>query len=1739
MYKRRKHNRQTKSFDWYGAKQRFSIRKYHFGAASVLLGTLLPLVPNSVHAQDTEHVRHVDAETNGIVYSIRKSVPLAQGQEHVDIVETASEMDSADELKQYTLAQDKEQRVSLSKSESRIVTYRLKAKSDVEKAAATLEKSSTSVEPVRDEKGVESTTVAPEKVGESRSAFRSVPESTQMKINFYDAAGNKLDENSIYRSSTGQNMNITMEVVFPEGMTNKQIELTLGRFLTFADDTKTTGVEGTGETNETIKTLASVSAPQATETLTSLDGSAYKFSEKVKTKQKVVYRVNDSAVSLRVPLIVNSDINALLKGMSADGAINGSREGIEADTPISVLSSGEFNGQNVRESNSLNYMSIEANYELALPVLHRTNYSVPVENANANNRNGYLVGHTIGLAGRIVDGTTRSSLMYEAGTTFEIVTPAGVTVHSFSGNAAEVYEIAGSTTDNQGNIITTLRLTKPTKATYAAPVVFFSVDRAVFKGEEFTARVRNTQVKLRNYDTPFQTRAYTSNTIENNIPVKMQVFEYNEHENIGLSRTDIPAVTKTVTIPILTNSSTRDGLYAGLGSFGYRFIQNFDKTPTRAKELHYAFPSDPSFEVKGIKLTTINNGDTLTSVKVKSKQHPEWKTVTLPKPYTYKQGNVFIDLATLGLNPDDVLTEAIVPIGVIPAEYPGSTAHFIERASNVFGTLKEDFTGLKTSAIVTLRDMDYDANDPEHNYTLEPQNLQIGMRTPTTNLRVLVDSTKEVRFTERGSIRYTIDSFNEKSDYTQDQSLAKVDKAFLVLPSEVDVNRFVIKMNNTDITKQLVQTQETRDGKTIYTLDFSNVQGLNRYVGWLGEYGSGVKENKLTVEAYINNQVDDAIDVPYHQTLFIQTAHQTSTIGFSSVNNVDPYQLTDNDALLFTNKPTTNYLRLSKQDRLDVSSSAKLDTNLEYNDTSELFVIKDKTTSLDIKYAIKNPTTNDVNGIDMFIPIPKKGQNWGSNFQDGTKPFDYTLELLNLADSSETLRDILEISYATVDASKLTGAITHNTQELANETFTTNPSDLSQVNLVRLRVKDGKVLPAKFAEDVHLRFALRDVTEKEDGKSIAWNPYYAAAFLNHSVVEKAKTTTIELALGKLKVQVFKDEDRNATQEANEENWADVTVTLLDSDNNVIATKQTNGTNAVEFEELVSGKVYKVNVTNPNTAEYNFTTAGENTLLNSVVSVEATKTPLADTPITKIGLGRKQNLVNEPILKKDAEDTPAISAGKALIDGSDKPESPLSDADKAIVKDKVDTSNLPDGTTLTPADKVSADKDGNPVVEVIVTYPDGTTDTINVPVKQKDKATNEPQLKPDAENTPEISAGKALIDGSDKPESPLSDADKAIVKDKVDTSNLPDGTTLTPADKVSADKDGNPVVEVIVTYPDGTTDTINVPVKQKDKATNEPQLKQDAENTPAISAGKALIDGSDKPESPLSDADKAIVKDKVDTSNLPDGTTLTPADQVSADKDGNPVVQVTVTYPDGTTDTINVPVKQKDNMANTPTIKEGTVLIEGSDKPGSQLSPEDKEAIKNMVDTSKLPEGTNVSVSDKVSADKDGNPVVEVTITYPDGTSVTVNIPVKQVDNAIYRPEFKPAVIEGSVSPNAPLSKEDQELIASQVTVPNAPEGTIIVVDDKVSVDEHGNPVVVVAIVYPDGSVQFVYVPVSQKVSEQSSDDDSKQDNNTKKQGQLPYTGSEKGNNLLSLAGVMSMFGGLFIAKKRKNKKDEN
>ncbi|EHJ56026.1 gram positive anchor [Streptococcus urinalis 2285-97] len=260
------------------------------------------------------------------------------------------------------------------------------------------------------------------------------------------------------------------------------------------------------------------------------------------------------------------------------------------------------------------------------------------------------------------------------------------------------------------------------------------------------------------------------------------------------------------------------------------------------------------------------------------------------------------------------------------------------------------------------------------------------------------------------------------------------------------------------------------------------------------------------------------------------------------------------------------------------------------------------------------------------------------------------------------------------------------------------------------------------------------------------------------------------------------------------------------------------------------------------------------------------------------------------------------------------------------------------------------------VPVVVTYPDGSTDTVDVTVKvvdpRKDADKNEPKAKDQTVNIGETPKAEDSIEN---------------LKD------LPAGTKVefkTPIDTTTAgDKPG----KVVVTYPDGSTDTVDVTVKvvdpRKDADKNEPKAKDQTVNIG---------------ETPKAEDSIENLKD------LPAGTKVefkTPIDTTTAgDKPG----KVVVTYPDGSTDTVDVTVKvvdpRKDADKNEPKAKDQTVNI--------GETPKAEDSIENLKD---LPAGTKVEFKTPIDTTTAGDKPGKVVVTYPDGSTDTVDVTVKVVD----------------------------------------------------------------------------------------------------------------------------------------------
>ncbi|UEB89754.1 YPDG domain-containing protein [Dermabacter jinjuensis] len=442
-------------------------------------------------------------------------------------------------------------------------------------------------------------------------------------------------------------------------------------------------------------------------------------------------------------------------------------------------------------------------------------------------------------------------------------------------------------------------------------------------------------------------------------------------------------------------------------------------------------------------------------------------------------------------------------------------------------------------------------------------------------------------------------------------------------------------------------------------------------------------------------------------------------------------------------------------------------------------------------------------------------------------------------------------------------------------------------------------------------------------------------------------------------------------------------------------------------------------------------------------------------------------------------------------------------------------------------KLDTDGDGKPDTE------DGDDDNDGIPDKEeKDKGSN-PKDKGSIPATP-IEPGNptnaatfepGYEDGSGKPGSDVKiDAPTFKDKDGKDTKapegtkfapgeNVPDGVTIdenTGEITVSIPEGAKPgdkiTVPVVVTYPDGTKDTVDVTVTVEQP--DAPAPKQADELEPKYNDGA----GQPGTTAPV-DAPTFTNKDG-DTVTVPEGTKFTTGKdgvevaedgslkvQIPADaKPGNKItVPVTVTYPDGSTDKVDVTVTvtnpdakpewgngegepgAKVTVPNTGgDVPEGsTTEVEG---PGKVEIGENGELIVTIDENAKP--GDKIVI---VVKDPEGNKIGESTVTVTEPSKPDT----KQNEN------FEPGYEDGSGKPGDDVKVPAPEFKDKDGNPTDAPDGTKFTPGDKapdgVKVDENTGEITVpipedakpgdkitvpVEVTYPDGSKDNVDVTVT-------------------------------------------------------------
>ena len=352
-------------------------------------------------------------------------------------------------------------------------------------------------------------------------------------------------------------------------------------------------------------------------------------------------------------------------------------------------------------------------------------------------------------------------------------------------------------------------------------------------------------------------------------------------------------------------------------------------------------------------------------------------------------------------------------------------------------------------------------------------------------------------------------------------------------------------------------------------------------------------------------------------------------------------------------------------------------------------------------------------------------------------------------------------------------------------------------------------------------------------------------------------------------------------------------------------------------------------------------------------------------------------------------------------------------------------DLPAGTTYdwkTPVDTTTpGDKPGT----VVVTYPDGTKDEVPVTVKVK------PQSD---EFTP---VGKDV---------PAKHGDTPNAADGISNKgDLPAGTTYDWKTPVDTSTPGDKPGTVVVTYPDGTKDEVPVTVKVQPQTDDyDPQAKPVA------------VDHGATPNAEDGIANKG---------DLPAGTTYDWKTPVDTSTPGTKPGTVVVTYPDGTKDEVPVPVTVGEQAAlYTPV---------GQDVPAKH--GETPAASQGIANRGTLPAGTTYDWKTPVDTSTPGDKPATVVVTYPDGTKDEVPVTVKVKPQS---DEFTPA---------------GQDVPTKHGETPNAADGIAnkgdLPADTKydwktpVDTSTPGDKPGTVVVTYPDGTKDEV--PVTVKVKPQS------------------------------------------------------
>ena len=400
---------------------------------------------------------------------------------------------------------------------------------------------------------------------------------------------------------------------------------------------------------------------------------------------------------------------------------------------------------------------------------------------------------------------------------------------------------------------------------------------------------------------------------------------------------------------------------------------------------------------------------------------------------------------------------------------------------------------------------------------------------------------------------------------------------------------------------------------------------------------------------------------------------------------------------------------------------------------------------------------------------------------------------------------------------------------------------------------------------------------------------------------------------------------------------------------------------------------------------------------------------------------------------------------------------------------VNKTGLPEGTSYAwKTTPVTTDGPGEKDGGVEVTYKDGSKDTVDVKVTVKELSSEY-----------EVTGAPIEVNQND----PISNDDlKAKVTATSKEGNV-NGTdkisSVEPKTSISTANYGEQNITATVTFKDGTTKEVTIPLKVKD--VTKPTISAPAENT------NWEMTALDKTLPPMKieaedNANGSGIKN-VTVTGLPDYLEYDSTTNAIKFKSGKQTVEKLAENTPSQEFTLNIRAEDKAGNVSERTAKITVSSMSAKNTPtpipqntGYGQVPDPNASV----DKASLPDGTKVTWKTPPVVNISGATTGEVEITYPDGSKdvVTVNVTVRKVSE-----DFTATGTQIEVNQNVSVTPE---MLKGAVTATNAQgengNPKIATVESKtpINTEAYGDQTIQAKVTYIDGSEQDVTIPLKVK-----------------------------------------------------------